>query len=111
MSQHSVLVIGCGSIGERHLRCFSGTGRATVVAADTVPATRARMKETYAVETTDDWKGSLRSGRHDVAVICTPAPLHVDMATHALECGVNILIEKPLSISLAGVDQLLATRD
>lgn len=69
------------------------------------------MKETYAVETTDDWKASLASGRHDVAVICTPAPLHVDMAGYALERGVNVLIEKPLSNSLAGVDQLLATRD
>jgi siroheme synthase (precorrin-2 oxidase/ferrochelatase) len=30
----SVLVIGCGSIGERHVRCFLKTGRATVTAFD-----------------------------------------------------------------------------
>jgi predicted dehydrogenase len=110
MTQHSVLVIGCGSIGERHLRCFSKTGRATVVAVDTVPATLARINATYGAATSDDWKGSLQSGRHDVAVICTPAPLHLEMAIHALGCGVNVLIEKPLSHSMARVEELLAAR-
>lgn len=111
MSKHSVLVIGCGSIGERHLRCFLNTSRAAVTAADTVPATLARMKETYGADTTDDWKRSLESGRHNVAVICTPASLHVEMAIHALQCGVNVLIEKPLSQSLARIDELVAARD
>ena len=35
MSFHSVLIIGCGSIGERHLRCFLQTGRTRVTACDT----------------------------------------------------------------------------
>ena len=31
---HEILVIGCGSIGERHLRCFQRTGRAQVSVCD-----------------------------------------------------------------------------
>lgn len=79
--------------------------------ADTVPATLDRIRQTYQAETTTDWKGSLETGRYDVAVICTPASLHVDMAIHALDCGVNVLIEKPLSQSLSRIDELVAARD
>ena len=43
----SILIIGCGSIGERHLRCFQKTGRCTVTACDTNPALLAAMRERY----------------------------------------------------------------
>lgn len=111
MTPHSVLIVGCGSIGERHLRCFLHTKRATVTAADTSPAILARMKETYGVATSDNWLEEVKSGRHDMAIICTPASLHVDMATRALDHGLHVLIEKPLSQSLAGIDALVAARD
>ena len=41
---HSILIIGCGSIGERHLRCFQKTQRCTVSACDTSESLRAAMK-------------------------------------------------------------------
>lgn len=107
---HKVLIIGCGSIGERHLRCFLRTGRAEVVATDTSPTTLQRIKETYGVRTSEDWQTAVRRGGHDAAVICTPATLHVEMATRALERGLHVLIEKPLSLSLAGIEDLLAAR-
>ena len=110
MSQHSVLIIGCGSIGERHLRCFLQTGRAAATASDTSLPLLARIKDTYRVTTSNDWRAEVQSGRHDLAVICTPASLHVEMATFALAHGLHVLIEKPLSQSLAGLDGLLAAR-
>ena len=110
MHRPSVLIVGCGSIGERHLRCFLKTGRAGVTASDTAPAVLTRIHATYGVKTSADWLGEMRSGRHAVAVICTPASLHVEMATRALEAGLHVLIEKPLSQSLAGIEQLLEAR-
>jgi predicted dehydrogenase len=40
------------------------------------------------------------------AVIATPAPLHIPQATQLAERGVHVLIEKPLSIGMDGVDAL-----
>lgn len=103
---HTILVIGCGSIGERHLRCFQQTKRAAVTVCDTNPALVRTMVETYGAAEVADWEHAVASGRFGAAVICTPAHLHVPMAIRVLEAGMHVLIEKPLSQSLAGIDRL-----
>jgi len=103
---HEVLIIGCGSIGERHLRCFQKTGRARVTACDANPALLATLASTYGVRTHQDWRAALAAQPFDAVVICTPAHLHVAMATEILQGGRHVLIEKPLSQSLAGVAEL-----
>lgn len=108
---HSILIIGCGSIGERHLRCFQQTGRTRVTACDVSPTLLASMAKTYQVATEADWERALSHDKFDAAVICTPAHLHVATAIKILQRGCHVLIEKPLSQSLAGVDELLRARD
>ena len=108
---HSILIVGCGSIGERHLRCFKTTGRAEVTVCDADAVLLRTISERYEVATASDWEKALAAKRFDAVVICTPAHLHVAMATHALERGLHVLIEKPLSQSLAGVAQLIRARD
>jgi predicted dehydrogenase len=68
------------------------------------------MRDTYSVEVIPDWQQAL-ARKFDGVVICTPAPLHVGMATAALTAGSHVLIEKPLSQSLTGIEELLAARD
>jgi predicted dehydrogenase len=104
---HSVLVIGCGSIGERHLRCFQQTGRTAITACDANASLLAKVAERYRVSKTDNWETAVASGNYTAIVVCTPAPLHVPMAIKALTDGRHVLIEKPLSHSLLEVDQLL----
>jgi len=110
MARHSVLVIGCGSIGERHLRCFQKTGRVQATACDANPALLQKMADTYQVPVTTDWKTAL-SAKFDAVIICTPANLHVPMATSALAAGSHVLVEKPLSHTLAGLEELFRARD
>lgn len=106
MAKHRVLVIGAGSIGERHLRCFAQTARAELSLCEVdaerrrTVADRCRVTRVYAHidATTND--------RREAAVIATPAPLHVSMATQLAEAGTHLLIEKPLSTSLDGIDRL-----
>ncbi|SDS47415.1 Gfo/Idh/MocA family oxidoreductase [Opitutus sp. GAS368] len=108
---HSILVIGAGSIGERHLRCFLNTGRARVTACDTDPVLLQTIAKTYHAPVATDWQQAIASGQFGAVVVCTPAPFHVPMATQALQRGLDVLIEKPLSQSLAGVADLIALRD
>lgn len=107
MNNNSTLIIGCGSIGERHLRCFQKTGRTSVTACDTNPELLKRVADEYSVPAVDDWERAIESGRFQNVVICTPAPFHIPMAIAAFQNKINTLIEKPLSNSLEDVGALL----
>jgi len=102
-----ILVVGCGSIGERHLRCFQRTGRAEPVACEPRAEVLQRIQATYNIAgfaTLDEaWAGAI----YDAVVICAPAQMHVAMAMDCLKRGLHVLIEKPLSISLEGVNDLV----
>ena len=108
---HSILVIGCGSIGERHLRCFQTTGRAQVTACEANPSLLKTIADTYRVAAFGDWDQALANGKFDACVICTPADLHVPMAIRALERKLHVLIEKPLSQSTDRIAELKRARD
>jgi predicted dehydrogenase len=47
----------------------------------------------------------------DCAVIASPASKHIEHALALAECGTHLMIEKPLSASLAGTDDLIRARD
>ncbi len=103
----SVLIIGLGSIGERHLRCFQATGRVEVTVCEIAPDLRDRIAEKYGVDNKyPDLQTALNGNSYDAAVIATPAHLHIPMARSLAESGVNLLIEKPLSTSMEGVEDL-----
>jgi predicted dehydrogenase len=103
---HRVLVVGVGSIGERHLRCFRATGRAQVSLVEINANLRRTVGERYGITSCYPDLEDALADRHDLAVIATPAPLHVPMAIRLAEAGVHLLIEKPLSTSLDGIDRL-----
>jgi len=109
MTTHRVLVVGVGSIGERQLRCFKATGRADLSFCETNQVLRRTIADRYAVGrhyATLDEALEDRPRCFDVAVVCTPALLHVPMATQLVQAGIQTFIEKPLSLSLGGIPEL-----
>jgi len=101
-----ILIVGCGSIGERHLRCMIKTGRATVSACDTNPILLEKICDDYQVERFAGFQEALASRKWDGVVVCTPAHTHVGIALSAVRSGGAVLIEKPLSTNLDGLDEL-----
>ncbi|HUG67322.1 MAG TPA: Gfo/Idh/MocA family oxidoreductase [Pirellulaceae bacterium] len=109
--RRKVLVIGVGSIGERHVRCFQQTGRADVSICETNDGLRTQIADRYGLTNVfGEWNEALASD-FDAAVICTPAHLHIPMAIEIARLKRHLLIEKPLSITLDGVDELQRLTD
>lgn len=107
MRRHRVLVIGGGSIGERHVRCFGRTGRADVVLCEPRHDLRTRIEATYSLA---GGCGSLDEALRqpfDAAVICSPAHLHVAMARQLVARRIATLVEKPLGVTLDGTAELV----
>jgi len=101
-----VLVVGGGSIGERHVRCFLRTGRAEVALCEISDEVRSRVAREYELAESFKQLDEAPLPDFDAAVICTPAHLHVPMAIQLAKSNLAVLIEKPLSTSLQGIDQL-----
>ncbi|MBN1853428.1 MAG: Gfo/Idh/MocA family oxidoreductase [Pirellulales bacterium] len=110
MTRHGVLIVGVGSIGERHLRCWQATGRADLCFCEPKEPLRSQIAQRYKIV---HHYGSLDEAladhprRFDVAVIATPAPQHIAMATQLVRAGVHALIEKPLSLTGDGILELM----
>lgn len=103
---NSVLIIGTGSIGERHLRCFQGLKRGNVAGCEPHEVLRKRIKETYGCEVYASLDEALAARSWTVVVICTPAHTHVPIARQCVEKGIHVLIEKPLAVSVEGLQEL-----
>ena len=105
------LIIGVGSIGERHLRNSLRLNDVRCSIAEINPSARQKIASAYRVEAAyaDYHDADLAS--FDGVVICVPADLHVPIATEVVKAGTHVLTEKPLAMSLEGVDELKRLRD
>lgn len=99
-------VIGCGSIGRRHAENLLSLEAGPVTICDPDPGALEPLRGRTGVKTTECLEEALQA-RPDAVLICTPTHLHLQAAMKALEAGAHLFIEKPISHSLAGTDQLL----
>ena len=104
----SFFVIGCGSIGRRHMGNLRTLGVEDILAFDVAAERRAQTETQLGIPTVD----SLEKGwdrNPEVALVAVPTSLHVPVSLEAAEHGCHLFIEKPLGDNLEGVDGLLAT--
>jgi predicted dehydrogenase len=106
--RYKVVVIGAGSIGERHARCFVRTGRAEISLCDVSDSRLSEVASRLTVDRCITQFESVLDAGFDAAVVATPAPLHIPQTKQLLKCGMAVLIEKPLSTTSDGVSELMA---
>ncbi len=101
-----VLIVGLGSIGQRHLR----------LAREIFPGADIRVMRHHALSEVPEYANGCFSRVDEaisfapqIAVIASPATFHIDIAQALAHVGVHLLIEKPLSASIDGVTKLLET--
>lgn len=104
---HNILIVGVGSIGERHTRCFLATQRAGVGIVEINPTLRQTIADRYAIKRAyADLDSAVASGEFNAALVATPANSHIPIATKLVEAGLHVLIEKPLATNFDGIDKL-----
>jgi predicted dehydrogenase len=89
-----ILVIGCGSIGARHVANAAKRAAVAVVDPDRSRAEKAASESGAAVfadiDTALGWKP-------DAAIVATPPRYHLGIADQLVSAGVPVLIEKPIA--------------
>ena len=105
-NKQSVLAVGVGSIGRRHVRVLRELGIKDIWICDPMDARRQSCREEGPVAREFDAFDAALAAGPDAAILCVPTAMHIAMAINALNAGVHVLCEKPLSDSLARVDEL-----
>jgi predicted dehydrogenase len=102
-------VIGVGSLGRQHARIhadLAAEGASQFVAVCDLNEQTARS---ISSERETDWTTNWRDliGRIDAASVAVPTEAHCEIACGLLEAGVHVLVEKPISRTLAEADQMI----
>ena len=58
-----------------------------------------------------DHRAMLDAGGLDAVVVCSPAGTHAEVVLDALDAGLHVFVEKPMCITLADADAIVAARD
>jgi predicted dehydrogenase len=105
-SDSSLLIIGTGSIGYRHLMNAHALGVRTLSVYRTgAGEPRGPLPEVIEVET--DLATALRKCPKAV-IVANPSAKHIETALAAVRANAHILVEKPLSNRVDGVENLIA---
>lgn len=105
-------VIGCGHIGKRHAQMIARNDETALVALCDVKEKETLGIDEYPVPFFSSIDELLAGGvAFDVMSICTPNGFHATMALKALETGHHVLVEKPLALSVADAEKIIAASE
>ncbi len=105
-------IVGCGSIGPTHAGAIAQIADARLVAvADLLPDRAEALAQKYNVTRIYQKQEELIADPEvDVVAICTPSGIHADGAVAALRAGKHVIVEKPMDVSLAACDRMIAAQ-
>jgi predicted dehydrogenase len=108
MDKVRIGIIGAGNMGSFHAGYLLGgeVPRAELVAVCDVDA--ARLEPFSELRTFTDSRELIRSGLVDAVLIATPHYFHTTIGIDALEQGLHVLVEKPISVHKADCERLIA---
>ena len=106
VKDHKILLAGCGSIGKRHAECLRDIGVERLVFFDPEYERASSLAKLYGGTAVKTYEEGLDTDA-DCVYILSPTKLHVEQARAALLKNKHVFMEKPLSDSLCGVDELI----
>jgi predicted dehydrogenase len=101
-------VIGVGGIGKTHLKTLKKLDMVeTIAVADIVADLAKAVAMEYGLKWYTDYLEMIEKEKLDVVSICLPHFLHCKAVCEVARMGVNILLEKPIAISVGEADLMI----
>ena len=98
MNSRKICVIGCGRWGKNHLRTLASLG-SLAAAVDVDDAKLSAAMEQYpAIKCYNNIEEAVTAG-YDGYVVATPAETHLPLAMAVISKGLNVLVEKPMTLT------------
>ncbi len=102
-------VIGVGGMGAAHATFLAAMEETQLVAVADLDSERAaRVGLETGAKSYRDYKHLIDEGGIEAVVVAAPHPFHPGMTEYAARRGIHVLCEKPLAISVALADEMIA---
>jgi len=101
-------IVGTGVISSFHIKALQQMDGVEVVSVCDVDENKAKKTaKEFNVSWATDYDAMLKNPAIDVVNVTVPSGLHADLGVKAAEAGKNVIVEKPIDITLQKADALI----
>ncbi len=103
-------LIGCGRISPNHIGAAKNNGLDFVAMCDICPEAMEEKSKKFGLEKVKkytDYKQLLKAEKPELVAICTESGKHAQIAIDCINEGCNVIIEKPIALSIADADAII----
>ncbi len=105
-------IIGCGRISPNHLAAAVANELEIVGLCDldveNIKDKKAKLKLNPDIHEYTDYKEMIAIEKPKLVAIATESGKHAQIALDCIDSGINVIIEKPIALSLADADKIIA---
>ena len=103
-------LIGCGRISPNHIEAAKNNNLDFVAMCDIIPEVMQAKSKRFELEATrqyTDYRELLEKEKPELVAIATESGKHAAIALDCIAAGCNVIIEKPIALSIADADAII----
>lgn len=106
-------LIGCGRIAINHMKAALNNNLEIVAVCDVVQdkmdaiLTKSDLHNDNNIKKYTNYKEMLASEKPELVSIATESGIHAEIALYCIDNNVNVIIEKPMAMSIADADEII----
>ena len=106
-------LIGCGRIAVNHIKAAINNNLEIAAVCDVKPEKMEELLEKFGLQNDDgikrytDYKKMIDAEKPELTSIATESGIHAEIALFCIENDVNVIIEKPMAMSIADADRII----
>lgn len=110
-------LIGCGRIAVNHIKAALNNKLEIAAVCDVLPEkmeellAKYELQDDQTIKRYTDYKEMVIREKPELVSIATESGIHAEMALFCIEQGVNVIIEKPMAMSIEDADKIIAAAE
>lgn len=105
-------LIGCGRISPNHIKAALANELEIVALCDVLPQSMDELLQKHELKNNGikcytDYKKMIDENQLELVAIATESGMHAEIALYCIDSGVNIIVEKPIAMSIKDADEII----
>ena len=106
-------LIGCGRIATNHMKAAVNNNLEVAAVCDVIPEkmeellAKHELQNDNSIKRYEDYKVMIEEVQPELVSIATESGIHAEIALYCIEKGVNLIIEKPMAMSIEDADKII----